>query len=96
MAKTINKDTPSEPDPIRFELGEIHDRLNSIEVTLAKLTQAVIGDKAFGQKGLVEQVNEHRKYIEGDKALKNKFIGGSLVIGVVWTALLKFWDKIFS
>ena len=96
MAKTINKDTSSEQDPIRFELQEIHDRLNSIELTLAKLTQAVIGDKAFGQKGLVEQVNEHRKYIEGDKDLKNKFIGGSLVIGVVWTALLKFWDKIFS
>ena len=96
MAKTISKDIPSEQDPLRYELQEIHDRLNSIEVTLAKLTQAVIGDKAFGQKGLVEQVNEHRKYIEGDKALKNKFIGGSLVIGVVWTALLKFWDKIFS
>ena len=96
MAKTIHKDTPSEHDPIRYELQEIHDRLNSIEVTLAKLTQAVIGDKAFGQKGLVEQVNEHRKYIENDKALKNKFIGGSLVIGVLWTALLKFWDKIFG
>jgi hypothetical protein len=94
MAKT-NREV-SEEDTIRYELQEIHDRLNSIEVTLAKLTQAVIGDKAFGQKGLVEQVNEHRKYIENDKALKNKFIGGSLVIGVVWTALLKFWDKIFS
>ena len=94
MAKT-NREV-SEEDTIRYELQEIHDRLNSIEVTLAKLTQAVIGDKAFGQKGLVEQVNEHRKYIENDKALKNKFIGGSLVIGVVWTALLKFWDKIFG
>jgi hypothetical protein len=94
MAKT-NREV-SEEDTIRYELQEIHDRLNSIEVTLAKLTQAVIGDKAFGQKGLVEQVNEHRKYIENDKALKNKFIGGSLVIGVIWTALLKFWDKIFS
>ena len=86
----------SEEETLRYELQEIHDRLNSIEVTLAKLTQAVIGDKAFGQKGLVEQVNEHRKYIENDKALKNKFIGGSLIIGVFWTALLKFWDKIFS
>jgi hypothetical protein len=94
MAKT-NREV-SEEDTIRYELQEIHDRLNSIEVTLAKLTQAVIGDKAFGQKGLVEQVNEHRKYIENDKALKNKFIGGSLVIGVLWTALLKFWDKIFG
>ena len=33
-------------------------------------------NKEYGQKGLVEQVNEHRKYIEEDKNYKAKVIGG--------------------
>ena len=61
-----------------------------------KLKQTVIGNKEYGQKGLVEQVNEHRKYIENDKNLKAKFVGASLVVGTLWTLLLKFWDKIFA
>ena len=34
-------------------------------------------------------------YIESDKNLKAKFVGGTTVVGVIWTLLLKFWDKIF-
>jgi hypothetical protein len=74
----------------------IKDKLTEMDVDLKLLKQTVIGNKEYGQKGLVEQVNEHRKYIEADKNLKAKFIGGSLVVGTLWTLLLKFWDKIFS
>lgn len=78
------------------DMNWIKDKLTEIDVDLKLLKQTVIGNKEYGQKGLVEQVNEHRKYIENDKNLKAKFIGGSLVVGTLWTLLLKFWDKIFQ
>ena len=56
----------------------------------------MVGNKEYGQKGLVEQTNEHRKYIDADKNLKAKFIGGTTAVGVIWTLLLKFWDRIFT
>ena len=73
----------------------IKQALTEIDDDLKALKQTVIGNKEYGQKGLVEQVNEHRKYLESDKQFKAKVIGGSLVVGTVWTLLLKFWDKIF-
>tara|TARA_B100001248_G_scaffold262532_1_gene259192 strand:+ start:2289 stop:2561 length:273 start_codon:yes stop_codon:yes gene_type:complete len=80
---------------IHEDLGWIKDKLSEIDVDLKLLKQTVIGNKEYGQKGLVEQSNEHRKYIESDKNLKAKFVGGTTVVGVIWTLLLKFWDKIF-
>ena len=69
--------------------------LNEMEISLIKLNQTVIGNNEYGQKGLVEQVNEHRKYIEEDKNYKAKVIGGVTVIGVIYGVLLKYWEKIF-
>ena len=47
----------------------------------------------------IEQENEtdfrFTVYIEADKTFKSKLIGGSIVLGGLWTILLKFWDKIF-
>jgi len=79
---------------IHDDLSWIKDKLSEIDVDMKLLKQTVIGNKEYGQKGLVEQVNEHRKYIEADKNLKAKFVGGTMVVGVIWTLLLKFWDKI--
>ena len=73
----------------------IKEKLTEIDDDLKALKQTVIDNKEYGQKGLVEQVNEHRKYLESDKHFKAKVVGGSLVVGTVWTLLLKFWDKIF-
>ena len=74
----------------------IKDQLSQQSLVLMKLNQTIIGDKEYGQKGLIEQVNEHKKYIHHDQNLKSKFIGGTVVVGVFWTLLLKFWDKIFN
>jgi hypothetical protein len=74
----------------------IKDQLSHQSLVLMKLNQTIIGDKEYGQKGLIEQVNEHKKYIQKDQNLKSKFIGGTVVIGVFWTLLLKFWDRIFG
>ena len=80
---------------IKDMLTKMNGKLNEMEISLIKLNQTVIGNKDYGQKGLVEQVNEHRKYIEDDKAFKAKLIGGATVVGIVYGFLLKYWEKIF-
>ena len=80
---------------IKDMLTKMNGKLNEMEISLIKLNQTVIGNKEYGQKGLVEQVNEHRKYIEEDKNYKAKVIGGVTVIGVIYGILLKYWEKIF-
>ena len=80
---------------IKDMLTKMNGKLNEMEISLIKLNQTAIGNKEYGQKGLVEQVNEHRKYIEDDKAFKAKLIGGATVVGIVYGFLLKYWEKIF-
>lgn len=80
---------------IKDLLTKMNVKLNEVEISLVKLNQTVVGNKEYGQKGLVEQVNEHRKYIEDDRAYKAKVLGGVTVIGVIYGILLKYWDKIF-
>ena len=53
-------------------------------VLLERLATAVCGDAEFGQKGLIEQVNEHSDYIAEDKTFKNKIMGGITAITTVW------------
>ena len=66
-------------------------------VLLERLATAVCGDAEFGQKGLIEQVNEHSDYIAEDKTFKNKIMGGITAITTVWgliiTAVIKFWKE---
>jgi hypothetical protein len=50
----------------------------------------VIGDKVYGQTGLVEKVEQHDKYIEKDKEFKSKIIGGGIVVAFLWGIVLKF------
>ena len=80
---------------IKEMLTKMSFKLNEMEVSLVKLNQTVIGNKEYGQIGLVEQVNQHMKYIEDDKSFKAKLIGGVTVVGVIYGFLLKYWGKIF-
>lgn len=80
---------------IKETLSTMSLKLQEMDVTLIKVNQTVIGDSTYGQKGLVEQVQEHQKYIDTDKDFKAKLVGGGFAVGIVWTVLLKFWDRIF-
>lgn len=74
----------------------IKKKLGEMDTMLHKLNATVIGDSSYGQQGLVEKVKQHADYIAQDDKFKSKMVGGGIVLGVLWTALLKFWDKIFA
>lgn len=80
---------------IKDALTKLTDKVESIDKTTTKLNTTIVGDDAYGQVGLIKQVKDHADYIEKDKNFKSKLIGGGIVLGGLWTLLLKFWDKIF-
>ena len=83
-------------DFIKSTLTSMNIKLQEMELTLDKLNNTVVGDKVYGQVGLVEQVANHEKYIESDRNFKSKVVGGTIVVGFLWTLLLKFSDKLFN
>ena len=80
---------------IKDTLGKLTDKVDAIDKTTTKLNTTIVGDKDYGQTGLVTLVKEHTEYIESDRGFKAKLIGGSFVLGALWTVIMKFWDKIF-
>jgi hypothetical protein len=98
--KSISKETVvisvTDIDFIKSTLTSMNSKLQEMEITLDKLNNTVVGDKAYGQIGLVEQVANHEKYIETDRNFKSKVVGGTIVVGFLWTLLLKFSDKLFN
>jgi hypothetical protein len=80
---------------IKDILKELSIKVETIDKTTTKLNTTIVGDPAYGQIGLVNQVKEHNDYIELDKSFKSKLIGGSVALGFLWTVLIKFWDKVF-
>jgi hypothetical protein len=83
-------------DFIKSTLTSMNSKLQEVEITLQKLNNTVVGDKVYGQVGLVEQVAKHEDYIETDRHFKSKVVGGTIVVGFLWTLLLKFSDKLFN
>jgi hypothetical protein len=81
----------------------INERLNSVEDTLfqlqkkiEKIYDVVVGNEEFGQKGIIKRLTELERENEKLKALKNKFIGASVVCGTLFTLaveLIKFMIK---
>ena len=74
---------------IKSTLSSMSLKLQELDVNFSKLNQTVIGDKTYGQTGLIEKVEEHNAYIEKDKQFKSKLIGGGLVLTFVWGLILK-------
>jgi len=78
------------------DIDWIKHKISEMDISLTRIQQCVIGDAQYGQIGLVKQVEEHQAYIDKDKAYKSKIAGGVLVVGTLWTFVLKFGDKIFQ
>jgi hypothetical protein len=74
---------------IKENISSMSLKIQEVNLSLVKLNQTVIGDKAYGQTGLIEKVEEHSAYIEKDKQFKSKLIGGGVVITFIWGFILK-------
>jgi hypothetical protein len=74
---------------IKENISSMSLKIQEVNLSLVKLNQTVIGDKTYGQTGLIEKVEEHNAYIEKDKEFKSKLIGGGLVLTFVWGLILK-------
>jgi len=70
--------------------------LSDMNLTLSQLNQTVVGNKTYGQKGLVEEVSDIKTYVEKEKIFKNKVAGGLIIVGVVWTFFLKYFENLLS
>lgn len=80
----------SDIDWIKNSLSNMNLKIQEIDVSLIRLNQTVIGDSTYGQIGLIEKVNQNTAYIEKDKDFKSRLIGGSFVLGTLWTVLVSF------
>ena len=74
---------------IKENISSMNLKIQEVNLSLVKLNQTVVGDKMYGQTGLIEKVEEHNAYIEKDKQFKSKLIGGGIVITFVWGVILK-------
>jgi hypothetical protein len=70
--------------------------LRDMDKTLTQLNQTVIGNPLYGQKGLVSEIDDIKKYVETDKKFKNKVVGGLAVIGFIWSVGIEFVVHLFS
>lgn len=70
--------------------------LKAIDKTLSQLNQTVIGNPQYGLKGIINEISDLKEYVQNDRTFKNKMIGGLLVVGTVWTALLQYLFRLFT
>ena len=75
---------------LKKEIEDLKQCVKSQEDTLNKILNAVVGDKEFGQAGLVEMVRNHEKWIEKQKYMWAKIWGGVAVGSAVVGSILKF------
>jgi hypothetical protein len=78
---------------IKETLVKLTDKVDSIEKTTTKLNTTIVGDPQYGQEGLISTVKDHQEYIHEDKKFKSKLVGGSLVLGVIWTAIVAYFSN---
>lgn len=92
---SVKKDTvqvsASDIEWIKQTLSSVSSKIQDLDMNFTKLNQTVIGDKIYGQTGLIEKVDEHTAYIEKDKEFKSRLVGGGLVLSFIWGLVLKFW-----
>jgi hypothetical protein len=76
--------------------NDMDDTLREMEKTLTQLNQTVVGNPTYGQKGLVAELEDVKIYVEKDKMIKNKIVGGLVIIGIVWTAAIEYFLNLFN
>lgn len=108
---------PAQNDPLLEHLEDRHilasiadiiGTMHKIDAKVSKLHEVVVGDKEFGQEGIIakirnieEDVEFLKKYdieqiykeVDGLNAYKNRLIGFAIGGGLVWALILKALDN---
>jgi|TARA_R110000744_G_scaffold287065_1_gene398326 hypothetical protein len=80
---------------LKIEIEDLKQSMSEQQEILKKIHQAIVGDKEFGQDGLIEVVKKHDKWITAQKYMWAKVYGGIAVGSALGTFLMKYWIKIF-
>lgn len=79
------------------EILKIHLEVKSLNAKIDRILRTLIGDEEMAQEGLVNKVDRHEKYIEGQKLLMAKImgiaIGSGLFGGIVGQFVLEYIIK---
>jgi len=80
---------------LKKEIADLSTCVKNQGETIKKIHNAIVGDKEFGQDGIVQMVRKHDRWITSQKFMWAKIYGGIAVGSGIATLLVKFWDKIF-
>jgi hypothetical protein len=78
------------------DIKHIRETLDTQGEILARLSNALTGDKEFGTKGLAQICQENSDYIEKDKLAKARMAGIASVISIVGATITTLFIKIFG
>ena len=76
--------------------NDMDGMLREMDKTLTQLNQTVIGNPVYGQKGLVNEFNDIKAYVENDKLVKSKILGGLTIIGIGWSFIIQYVMYLFK
>ena len=76
--------------------NDMDDMLRDMDRTLTQLNQTVIGNPVYGQKGLVNEITDIKEYVDNDKLVKSKILGGLTIIGIGWSFIIQYVMYLFK
>jgi hypothetical protein len=76
--------------------NDMDGMLREMDKTLTQLNQTVIGNPIYGQKGLVNELNDIKAYVDNDKLVKSKILGGLTIIGIGWSFIIQYVMYLFK
>jgi hypothetical protein len=82
-------------DIIIAELAEIKRGQQHNAVRLQRVERKLIGDKEYGDKGMIDTVNEHQEYIQAQKVERAKVIGFAAAAGASGGGLFAWIKHLF-
>jgi hypothetical protein len=81
---------------MRDKQEDMDGMLRDMDKTLTQLNQTVVGNPIYGQKGLVNELNDIKIYVEKDKLVKSKILGGLTIIGIGWSLIIQYVMYLFK
>jgi DNA gyrase/topoisomerase IV subunit A len=85
--------TSKEYNDLKKEIDALQEIVGEQNETLKKIHTAIVGNKEFGQEGLVGLVKKHERWIESQKYMWAKIYGGIVAGSGIVTFILQYLLK---